>query len=93
MKYQITTKQGTNYIVSDDDIELWIELEEFLGLTYPEAAEKMSKGSMKVINEMLFIASKLSGNTELKTSKAWRKHEYQDVEVLEEDPKAPNEKP
>jgi hypothetical protein len=93
MKYEITTKQGTNYIVSDENIEIWIELEEFLGLTYNEAVSKMNKGSMKVINEMLFIASKLGGHTELKTSKAWRTHEYETVEVLEEDPKVTPEAP
>jgi hypothetical protein len=88
MKYEIKTQQGTNYIVSDEDIEIWIELEEILGLTYNEAAAKMAKGSMTVISEMLFIASRLAGHTELKTSKVWRKTEYDGVEVLEDDPKA-----
>jgi hypothetical protein len=93
MRYEITTKQGTKYIVSDEDIEIWIDLEEILGITYNEAASLMQKGSMKTISEMLFIASKLGGHTELKTSKAWRATEYETVEVLDEDPKAPPAKP
>ena len=45
MKYEITTKQGNNYIVSDDSAWLWIELERELGYTVSQAADKMSQGS------------------------------------------------
>ena len=44
MQYEIKTKQGTNYIVSDDSAWLWIEIERELGYTVTQAAEKMSQG-------------------------------------------------
>ena len=88
MKYEITTQQGKNYIVSDDSAWLWIELERELGFTVTQAAEKMSQGSLDVITCMLFKAAKQAGKTELKTQKAWVEHEFDSFEVLEDDPKA-----
>jgi hypothetical protein len=58
MKYEITTKQGNNYIVSDDSAWLWIELERELGYTVSQAADKMSQGSLDVITCMLYKAAK-----------------------------------
>jgi hypothetical protein len=88
MKYEITTQQGKNYIVSDDSAWLWIELERELGFTVTQAAEKMSQGSLDVITCMLFKAAKQGGHTELKTQKSWVEHEFDSFEVLDEDPKA-----
>jgi hypothetical protein len=58
MKYNVTTKQGNNYIVSDDSAWLWIELERELGYTVSQAADKMSQGSLDVITCMLYKAAK-----------------------------------
>lgn len=88
MKYEVTTKQGTNYIVSDDSAWLWIELERSLGLTMKQAAEKMSLGSLDVITWVLHKASLDSKNTELKTQKAWVETEFETFEVVDESPKA-----
>jgi len=67
MQYDIKTKQGNNYIVSDDSTWLWIEIERDLGYTVTQAAEKMSQGSLDVITCMLYKASKAAG---MSTSKA-----------------------
>lgn len=88
MKYEITTKQGNKYIVSDDSAWLWIELERSLGLTMKQAAEKMALGSLDVITWVLHKAALDSKNTELKTQKAWVETEFELFEVVEESPKA-----
>lgn len=88
MKLQVTTKQGKNFIVDDDDIELWIELEDMLGLTFIEAQEKIQRQSMKVLSTLMFIGARKGGHTELKTRKAWIEHEFESFDVVvDEGPK------
>jgi hypothetical protein len=88
MKLEITTKQGKNFIVDDDDIELWIELEDLLDLTFIEAQAKIQRQSMKVLTALMFLAAKKGGHTELKTQKAWVQHEFESFDVVvDEDPK------
>jgi hypothetical protein len=58
MKYNVTTKQGNNYIVSDESAWLWVEIERELGYTVSQAADKMSQGSLDVITCMLYKAAK-----------------------------------
>lgn len=88
MKLEIKTKQGKNFIVDDNDIELWIELEDQLDLTFKEAQAKIQRQSMKVLTTLMFIAAKKNGHTELKTRKAWVEHEFDTFDVVvDEDPK------
>lgn len=88
MQYEVKTKQGNNYIVSDDNAWLWVELERSLGLTMKQAAEKMAAGSLDVITWLLHKASLDANQTELKTQKAWVETEFESFEVLLDDPKA-----
>lgn len=88
MKYEVTTKQGNKFIVSDESAWLWIELERALSLTMKQAAEKMANGSLDVITWVLHKAALDSKNTELKTQKAWVENEFETFEVVEQDPKA-----
>lgn len=85
MKLQITTKQGNNFIVDDNDIELWIELEDLLDLTFVEAQEKIQRQSMKVLTTLMFIGARKGGHTELKTRKAWVEHEFESFDVVVDD--------
>ena len=87
MKYEITTKQGKNYIVSDESAWLWVEIERELGYTVSQAAEKMSQGSLDVITCMLFKAAKAAGNTKLPNQQAWVINEFETFEVVEDSPK------
>ena len=87
MKYNITTKQGNNYIVSDESAWLWIEIERELGYTVQEAAEKLAKGSLDVITCMLFKAAKAENKTQMPNQKAWVLNEFESFEVVEESPK------
>ena len=88
MKYEVTTKQGNNYIVSDDSAWLWIELERELGVTVTQAAKKMADGSLDVITCMLYKAAKQQGKTELKTQRLWVENEFETFDVVDEpDPK------
>jgi actin-related protein len=88
MKLQVTTKQGKNFIVDDDDMELWIELEDMLDLTFIEAQEKIQRQSMKVLSTLMFIGARKGGHTELKTRKAWIEHEFESFDVVvDEGPK------
>lgn len=88
MKYEITTQQGTNYIVSDDSAWLWIELERETGLTMQQAGAKMAEGSLDIITALLYKAALMEKKTELKTHKAWVQHEFESFDVVSEDPKA-----
>jgi ppGpp synthetase/RelA/SpoT-type nucleotidyltranferase len=89
MKYKVTTKQGNNYIVSDDSAWLWITLERELGYTIQQAAAKMAEGSLDVITWIIHKAALDSKQTELKTQKTWVEHEFETFELVEEeDPKA-----
>ena len=88
MQYEITTKQGNNYIVSDDSAWLWITLERELGYTMPQAAAKMADGSLEVITWLLHKAALDAKKTELKTHKSWVENEFDTFEVVEQDPKA-----
>jgi hypothetical protein len=88
MKYEVTTQQGNNYIVSDDSAWLWIELERETGLTMQQAHAKMAEGSLDVITSLLFKASVMEKKTEIKTHKAWVLHEFETFDVVSEDPKA-----
>ena len=88
MKYQITTKQGNNYIVDDNSAWLWISLERELGYTMPQAAAKLQEGSLEVITWLLYKAAFESKQTTLKTHKIWVETEFETFEVVEEDPKA-----
>lgn len=87
MQFQVTTQQGKNYIVSDDSLWIWIEVERELGFTIPEAVEKINKQSLDVITFVLHKAALEAGETELKTQKAWVKNEFDSFEVVEQDPK------
>jgi len=87
MKYQVTTKQGNNYTVSDESAWLWVEIERELGYTVSQAADKMSQGSLDVITCMLFKAAKAAGNTKLPNQQAWVINEFQTFEVVEDSPK------
>ena len=88
MQYEVLTKQGNNYIVSDDSAWLWISLERELGYTMPQAAQKMADGSLEVITWILHKAALDAKKTELKTHKSWVEHEFESFKVVEEDPKA-----
>ena len=87
MEYQVTTKQGNNYIVSDDSAWLWVEIERELGYTVIQAAEKMSQGSLDVITCMLYKAAKTGGHTKLPSQQAWVVNEFDTFEEVEESPK------
>jgi len=87
MKYQITTKQGNNYIVSDDSAWLWICLERDLDYTLNQAQEKMEQGSLDVITYILYTASVIDGQTEYKTHQGWVENEFEMFEVVVDDPK------
>jgi hypothetical protein len=87
MQYTIKTKQGNNYIVSDDSAWLWIEIERELGYTVTQAAEKMSQGSLDVITCMLYKAAKAQGHTKMPSQQAWVTNEFESFEVVEEAPK------
>ena len=87
MQYNITTKQGTNYIVSDDSAWLWIEIERELGYTVSQAAEKMSQGSLDVITCIMYKAAFAQGSTKMPNQKAWVTNEFETFEVVEESPK------
>jgi hypothetical protein len=87
MKYQITTKQGNNYIVSDDPAWLWILLERELGYTLTQAQEKMAQGSLEVITYILYLAAVGDEKTDYKTHQGWVENEFDTFEVVNEDPK------
>lgn len=88
MKYEITTQQGSKYMVTDDSAWLWIELERDTGLTMQQASAKMAEGSLDVITQLLFKAAIIEKKTELKTHKAWVLHEFETFDVVSESPKA-----
>lgn len=88
MKYEVKTKQGKNYIVSDESAWLWIELERGLGLTMKQAVQKMADGSLDVITWLLHRAALDAKLTEIKTQKVWVETEFDSFEVLDDDPKA-----
>ena len=87
MKYDITTTQGDNYIVSDDSAWLWIRLERDLGYTLTQAQEKMSQGSLEVITYILYLAAAGSELTDYKTHQGWVENEFDTFDVVSEDPK------
>jgi len=87
MKYNVTTKQGNNYIVSDESTWLWVEIERELGYTVSQAADKMSQGSLDVITCMLYKAAKAAGNTKLPNQQAYVINEFETFEVVEDSPK------
>lgn len=87
MKYNITTKQGNNYIVSDDPAWLWITLERDLGYTLTQAQEKMSQGSLEVITYLLYLAAVGDEQTDYKTHEGWVKNEFETFDVVSDDPK------
>jgi hypothetical protein len=87
MKYEIKTKQGNNYIVSDDSTWLWIEIERELGYTVVQAAERISQGSLDVLTCMLYKAAKAAGHTKLPNQQAWVSNEFEGFEAVEESPK------
>jgi hypothetical protein len=73
--------------VSDDSAWLWIELERETGLTMQQAGAKMAEGSLDVITTLLFKAAVMEKKTELKTHKAWVKHEFESFDIVSQDPK------
>lgn len=89
MQYEVKTKQGNNFIVDDDQIELWLEIEDLFDVTFKEAQELIARHSLSMITKILFASAKLGNHTELKTYKAWVKNEFESFDVLEEiNPKA-----
>jgi len=87
MKYDVTTQQGKNYIVSDDSAWLWIRLERDLGYTLTQAQEKMSEGSLEVITYILYLSAEVNGLTDYKTHQGWVENEFDTFDVVSEDPK------
>lgn len=89
MQFNVVTKQGNNFTVSDDSVWVWIELERETGLTMKQAAEKMANGSLDVITLMLFKLAQKGEHTELKTHRAWVEHEFESFDVVDDE--APKE--
>lgn len=87
MKYEITTKDGKTYQVSDDSAWLWICLERDMGLTYLQAHDKIVNQSLDVLTYIFHHAALEAGLTELKTQKAWVQHEFAEFDVVDADPK------
>jgi hypothetical protein len=87
MKYEVETKQGNKYIVSDDSAWLWIEIERETGLTMQQAGAKMAEGSLDIITALLYKAAFMEKKTELKSHKAWVLNEFETFDVVSEDPK------
>jgi len=89
MRYEVTTKQGKNYIVDDDSAFLWVMLERDKGCTFTEAQDLMVRGSLDVLTWILHFLSKKDGHTELKTQAAWIEHEFETFDVVDDsDPKS-----
>lgn len=87
MEFNITTKQGKNYIVSDDSAWLYIRLEQDLGHTHTQAQEKMSQGSLEVLTYLMYLAASIGGQTEYKTHQGWVENEFETFDVVSNDPK------
>lgn len=89
MRYQVTTKQGNNYIVSDDNVIIWVHLERDLGFTLTEAYEKAAAGSLNVITYIIWKAATLAGFTQTMTQDGYVTNEFDGMELLPDDgPKA-----
>jgi hypothetical protein len=43
MEYKVITQQGNNYIVSDDNAWLWVEIERELGYTVVKRQKRWAK--------------------------------------------------
>lgn len=92
MQYEVTTKQGTNFIVDDGEVSFWLEFEEAFEETFHEAQELISKGSITIMTKVLFTGAKLGNHTELKTWKKWVEVEFERFDVVgEPNPKAEEE--
>jgi hypothetical protein len=87
MQYNITTKQGNNYIVDAESTWLWIEIERELGLTVTQAVEKISEGSLDVLTCMLYKAAKAQGKTQLPNQRVWVENEFEGFELVDDNPK------
>lgn len=88
MKWQVTTKQGTNYIVSDDAAIIWLDLERDLGYTLPEAIDKAAAGSLNVITYIAWKAMVLAGHSKCMTQDGFVTGEFDTIEpVPDSDPK------
>lgn len=88
MKYEVKTKQGNNFIVDDDSIELWLEVEDRFDVTFYEAQQKLSRQSLSILTKIFFVAAVLGGHTEYKTHKTWVKEEFEAFDLAgEDDPK------
>jgi hypothetical protein len=85
MRYKVTTKQGTNYIVSDDEVIIWLHLERDLGYTMPEAYDKAAAGSLNVITYIIWKAATLAGHTQTMTQDGFVTNEFDGMELLVDD--------
>lgn len=83
MKWEVTTKQGETYQVSDDAVWVWVRLENDLGLTYSQAIEKISQQSLAVISHLLWVLSKDAGKTDLPTAADWARMQLDTFDVVE----------
>lgn len=92
MKYKVETKQGKNYIVSDESVMLWVQLERDLKLTFSEAIEAAANGSLNVLTYIIWRAAKAAGHTDTMTQDGFIDYELEMFEpVVDDDPKAPGE--
>jgi hypothetical protein len=87
MEYKITTKQGNNYIVSDENVWLWIQLERELGYTITQADEKINQGSLDVLTFLFYNAAKNAGHTKMPNQQAWVLNEFDTFEGVKPNPK------
>ena len=60
MQYNVTTKQGNNYIVSDESAWLWIEIERELGYTVSQAAD--NQAALANLETLIFSVTDLLAN-------------------------------
>lgn len=91
MQYNVTTKQGNNFIVDDQDIPLWLDIERKSGKTYSEFEALRLRGSLEANAWIMFCGAIRGGHTELKTLDMWIQHEFEDFELVDDDPKAETE--
>ena len=92
MQYEVKTKQGNNFIVDDNEISLWLEVEEMFDITFHEAQEKLSRQSISTVTKLFFAAAKLGNHTQLKTYKVWVRDEFESFDLVgETDPKVEKE--
>ena len=87
MIYNVVLQNSSTFTVDDQELALWLMIEQKSGLTFGEIEAMRGKGSLTANAWIMFCGAIRQGKTELMKLETWLEHEFDDFDIEDDSPK------